>query len=70
MVEDVAKNKKGEANIVGVVNDLSKIMGNHDVSSTEAIRSFINFADENPQLGNKMAYHCREEFLGKPFPCR
>lgn len=70
MVEDVAKNKKGEANIAGIVNYLSKIMGNHDVSSTEAIRSFMIFADENPQLGNKMAYHYREEFLGKPFPCR
>jgi len=70
IVEDVAKNKKGEANIIGMVNYLRKIMGNHDVSSTEAIRSFMNFADKNPQLGNKMAYHYREEFLGKPFPCR
>tara|TARA_B100000989_G_C19437972_1_gene425980 strand:- start:272 stop:484 length:213 start_codon:yes stop_codon:yes gene_type:complete len=69
MVEDVAKNIKGEANIVGIVNYLSKIMGNHDVSSTEVIKSFMNFAEENPQLGNKMAYHYREELPGKPFPC-
>jgi hypothetical protein len=51
------------------LDGLAENTANANVNTTQAILSFLNYAEKNPNLFNKLIIFQRSEFLSKVFPC-